>query len=97
MEVSTIQNTKNKRTQNVVSALTARTQLGQILRRAAESDERFVVDYIRNIAPTPAAYQAIRKEAKRNGGSSLTMGEINAEIAVYRRQRSRKNGNHPAA
>jgi prevent-host-death family protein len=97
--------------QNVVSALTARTQLGQILKRATESDERFVVDrrgkpsviimsvrdYIRNIAPTPAAYQAIRKEAKRNGGSSLTMGEINAEIAVYRRQRSRKNGNHPAA
>src|ERR1017187_9994507 len=54
---------------NVVSALTARTQLGQILRRACEKDERFVVDrrgnpsviimsvrdYIRNIAPTPAA------------------------------------------
>jgi prevent-host-death family protein len=111
MEVSTIQNTKNKRMRNVVSALTARTQLGQILKRAAEGDERFVVDrrakpsviimsvrdYIRNIAPTPAAYQAIRQDAKKNGSSSLTMREINAEIAAYRRQGSRKNRNHSAA
>ncbi len=29
---------------NVISALTARTQLGQILKRASESDERFLVD-----------------------------------------------------
>src|ERR1043166_2205629 len=110
MEVSTIQNTKNKRMQNVVSALTARTQLGQILRRAAERDERFVVDrrgkpsviimsvrdYIRNIAPTPAAYRAIRQEAKKNGSSSLSMAEINREIAAHRRQ-AKKNRNQPAA
>src|ERR1017187_10466438 len=30
--------------QNVVSALTARTQLGQIPKRSSEKDERFVVD-----------------------------------------------------
>ena len=97
--------------QNVVSALTARTQLGQILKRATERDERFVVDrrgkpsviimsvrdYIRNIAPTPAAYQAIRQDAKRNGGSSLTMREINAEIAACRRQGGKKNRSHPAS
>jgi prevent-host-death family protein len=97
--------------QNVVSALTARTQLGQILKRATESDERFVVDrrgkpsviimsvrdFIRNIAPTPAAYQAIRQDAKRNGRSSLTTREINAEIAACRRQGSKKTRNHPAA
>jgi hypothetical protein len=49
-------------------------QLGQILKRTAKRDERFVMDrrgkpsvivtsvrdYIRNIAPTPAAYQAVR-------------------------------------
>ena len=110
MEVSTIQATKNKRMQNVVSALTARTQLGQILKRAAERDERFVVDrrgkpsviimsvrdYIRNIAPTPAAYRAIRQEAKKNGSSSLSMADINREIAAHRRQ-ARKNRNQPAA
>ena len=110
MEVSTIQKTKNKRMQNVVSALTARTQLGQILRRASEKDERFVVDrrgkpsviimsvrdYIRNIAPTPAAYRAIRQEAKKNGSSSLSMREIDREIAAHQRQ-GRKKPNQPAA
>jgi hypothetical protein len=30
--------------QNAVSDLTARTQFGQILQRASEKDERFVVD-----------------------------------------------------
>src|SRR5450432_4375618 len=89
-----------KRTQNVVSALTARTQLGQILKRASEKDERFVVDrrgkpsviimsvrdYIRNVAPTPAAYRAIRDEARQNGTSSLGMSDIDREIASHRRQ-----------
>jgi prevent-host-death family protein len=94
---------------NVVSALTARTQFGQILRRAADSDERLVVDrrgkpsviimslrdYIRNVAPTPAAYQAIRQDAKRVGSSSLTMREINVEITAHRNKGGR-NGNRPA-
>jgi prevent-host-death family protein len=109
MATSTIAK-NSKRTQNVVSALTARTQFGQILKRAAEQDERFVVDrrgkpsviimsvrdYIRNIAPTPAAYQAIRQEAKMNGSSSLSMREVNREIAAYRRQ-AKKSSNQPAA
>ena len=84
---------------NVVSALDARSQLGQILKRASEQGERFVVDrrgepsviimgirdYIKNIAPTPEAYQEIRDEAKRNGTSSLRMSEIDREIAAVRR------------
>jgi prevent-host-death family protein len=110
MSVSTLLNTKNKRMQNVVSALTARTQLGQILKRASERDERFVVDrrgkpsviimgvrdYLRNIAPTPAAYRAIRQEAKKNGTSALSMREIDREIAANRQQ-PRKNRSHSAA
>ncbi len=96
--------------QNVFSALTARTQFGQILKRASEKDERIVVDrrgkpsviimsvrdYIRNVAPGPAAYRAIRQEANRNGSSSLSMREIDREIASHRRQAA-KNRNHPAA
>ena len=53
---------------NVVSALTARTQFGQIMRRVKEKNERFVVDrrgepqavimsikdYLDAIAPAPA-------------------------------------------
>ena len=95
---------------NVVSALTARTQLGQILKRAAEKDERFLVgrrgqpsviimsikDYIKNIAPTPAAYQAIRQDAKNKGTVSLSMREIDREIAAVRKQR-RKKKNKPSA
>ena len=90
---------------NVISAVTARTQLGQILKRAGEGDERFLVDrrgepaviimsvkdYIKNIAPTPTAYKAIREEAKRNGASSLSVREIDREIAAVRRGQARKN------
>ena len=32
---------------NIVSALTARTQLGQIIKRTSEKNERFVVDRAR--------------------------------------------------
>jgi hypothetical protein len=81
------------------------------LRRASEENERFVVDrrgkpsviimsvrdYIRNIAPTPAAYRAIRQEARKNGTSSLSMSEINREIAAHRRQCLKKRNHHPAA
>jgi prevent-host-death family protein len=91
---------------NVISALTARTQLGQILKRASERDERFLVDrrgqpsviimsvkdYIKNIAPTPLAYRAIREDARRKGANDLSMREINREIAAVRQQRQAKNG-----
>ena len=83
---------------NVISAVTARTQLGQILKRAGEGDERFLVDrrgepaviimsikdYIKNIAPAPAAYTASRQDAKRKGTSSLSMREIDRQIAAVR-------------
>ena len=96
--------------QNVVSALTARTQFGQILKRASEKDERFVVDrlgkpsviilsvrdYLRTIAPTPSAYRAISQEAGKNDGGELSMSEINREIDAHRRQ-ARKTRVQPVA
>ena len=96
---------------NTISAVTARTQLGQILRRAGEKDERFLVDrrgepaviimsvkdYISNIAPTPAAYSAARREAKRKGAGSLSMREIDREIAAVRRAQSKGKPKRPAA
>jgi prevent-host-death family protein len=97
---------------NIVSALTARTQFGQIMRRAREKNERFVVDrrgepqviimslrdYIRTIAPAPEWLQAIRAEAKRKGLDQLTMRQVNAEIAAYRReQRAKEKKSKPAA
>jgi prevent-host-death family protein len=96
---------------NVISAVTARTQLGQILKRAGEGDERFLVDrrgepaviimsikdYIKNIAPTPAAYKAIREEANRKGTTSLSMREIDREIAAVRRGVAARKNKQPAA
>ena len=83
---------------------TARTQLGQVLKRAAEKDERFLVgrrghpsvvimsikDYIKNVAPTPPAYQAIRQDAKSKSSSLLSLREIDREIAAVRKQQAKK-------
>lgn len=86
---------------NVVSALTARTQFGQIMRRATENNERFVVgrrgepsvvimgvqDYIDTLAPPPEWLQQIWEESKRKGTDKLTLRQINAEIRATRRER----------
>jgi prevent-host-death family protein len=86
---------------NVISALTARTQFGQILRRATQKNERFLIerrgepqaiiislnDYIDAFAPTPAWLKAIGAESKRKGLNKLTMRQIDSEIAAARRER----------
>ncbi|MBZ5552780.1 MAG: type II toxin-antitoxin system Phd/YefM family antitoxin [Acidobacteriia bacterium] len=85
---------------NIISALTARTQLGQIIKRASQKDERFVVgrrgepkviimgirDYIKALAPAPQWLKAIRAEAKRQGLNQLTAREISREIKAVRKQ-----------
>jgi prevent-host-death family protein len=87
---------------NVVSALTARTQLGQILKRVSTKNERFLVerrgdpqviimsvkDYIDTIAPTPDWLKEIGTEAKRKGLNKLSMRQIDVEIAAARRERT---------
>lgn len=84
---------------HVVSALTARTQLGQILRRATKNNERFVVDrrgepsviimsikdYIDTIAPAPKWLKDIQAASKRRGTNKLSMTQIDAAIAKVRR------------
>lgn len=91
-------------TTHVVSALTARTQLGQILKRVKKNNERFVVDrrgepqavimsmddYIKTMAPPPAWLQGIWSASARRQTSRLTMREINAEIATARREVRKK-------
>ena len=85
---------------NVVSALTARTQLGQILKRATKNNERFVVDrrgepsvvimsikdYVDTMAPAPQWLRDIQASSKRRGTNKLTMRQIDAEVAKVRRQ-----------
>lgn len=89
----------------IVSALTARTQFGQIMRRAREKRDRFVVgrrgepqvvimgvkDFIDTIAPEPDFLRLIGEEAKRKGKNKLTMRQIQAEIRATRRERRLKH------
>lgn len=84
-----------------ISALTARTQFGQIMDRAVRRQERFVVDrrgepaviimsvddYLETIAPEDIALKKIRDEAKRAGLDRVSMKDIDAEIAAHRREK----------
>jgi Antitoxin Phd_YefM, type II toxin-antitoxin system len=84
-----------------ISALTARTQLGQIMDRAIENNDRFLVerngelavlilsvaDYVKTFAPPPDWLEKAWASSKRNGLDQITMEEIDAEIAASRRER----------
>jgi prevent-host-death family protein len=85
----------------IVPALTARTQLGQILRRVRQNKERFVVDrrgepqavimsveeYLNNFGRAPGVLQQIRTSAKKR---KISMRTINMEIKRSRRELSAK-------
>lgn len=84
----------------IVSAVEARTQFGQLLRRVKKNKERFVIDrrgepqaiimnlddYIDALAPEPEWLVKIGEASKRRGTDKLAMREINVEIAAARRQ-----------
>lgn len=84
----------------VVSAVEARTQFGQLLRRVTKNNERFVIDrrgepqaiimslddYVDEIAPEPDWLKKIGEASKRRGTDKLTMRAIDVEIAAVRRQ-----------
>ncbi len=89
---------------NIVSEFTARTQLGQIIRRATQKQERFVVDrrgepavvimsikdYVNTIAPAPQWLADIQAASQRRGTNRLTMRQIDAEITAARRDQKKK-------
>jgi prevent-host-death family protein len=84
-----------------VDAHIARTQLGQIMDRAVQNNERFVVerrgepavvimsvqDFIRTAAPPPDWLQKAWSGAKKRGLNKLSAGDIDAEISSYRREK----------
>jgi prevent-host-death family protein len=92
-----------KRIPRVVTALTARTQLGQILRRVRKDKEKFVIEkrgeaqaivicveeYLRLFDQPVREFEAIRREAK--GLDQLTLRDTNREIKRYRRERQKKD------
>lgn len=86
----------------VISALAARTQFGQIMRRARTENARFIVDkrgepqvvimsirdFIKTIAPEKKVMAAIRETARKHGTNRLSLREINREIRAFRKERS---------
>ena len=84
-----------------ITAVTARTQFEQIMDRAVENNDRFLVerngepavlilsvaDYVKALARPPDWLKDIQDDAKRKGLDKLTMGHIDAEIAAVRRER----------
>ena len=87
----------------VVSALTARTQLGAIMQRARENQERFIVDrrgepqvvilsvedYFRNVVKQPASLIRLQEEAKKRRLDKLSMNAIDREIRRIRKAQHR--------
>ncbi len=85
----------------VVPALTARTHLGQIMKRAKQKGERFVVDrrgepqvvimgvedYFKHFAPETETMAAIRQEAQQKGLHKLTTRDIDQLIKKTRQER----------
>lgn len=89
-----------------IGALRARTQFGEIIRRASgRNRERFLVglrgepkvvimgveDYLSTIAPEPEILAKIRANSVKNGTSHFSVAEIDREIAAARRERTRTN------
>jgi prevent-host-death family protein len=86
-----------------IDAQVARTQFGQIMDRAVENNERFIVerrgepavvimsiqDFIRTTAPAPDWLEKAWRGAKRRGLDKLTSADIDGEIAAYRREKKR--------
>jgi prevent-host-death family protein len=81
-----------------ISALIARTQLGQILERVKKNQDRFLIsrngeatavilsveDYLRNIVKQPKVLTKLQQQAKKAGTDKLTLEEIDAEIKAFR-------------
>lgn len=81
-----------------ISALIARTQLGQILERVKKNQDRFLIskkgeatavilsveDYLRNIVKQPDVLTKLQKQAKKAGTDKLSLEDIDAEIKAFR-------------
>ena len=99
--------TNPKRIARIVPALTARTQFGQILKRAGQNNERFVVErrgepgvvimsveeYLRNFVKPGSIVDEIHEYVKKNALKPLSMRAIDKEIKRYRSQRRTKKAN----
>lgn len=82
-----------------ISALIARTQLGQILERVKKNQDRFLIskkgeatavilsveDYLKNIVKQPEVLTKLQEQAKKVGTDKLSLEDIDAEIKAFRK------------
>ena len=94
--------TKPKLVANILPALTARTQLGQILKRVRHDNERLAIDrrgepqavimsvedYLRQFAQWPPVMKKMWRIAKTRGLNSMSLREINARPSSLSDDRS---------
>ncbi len=94
---------RSKPIRQVLSALTARSQFGQILDEVAKQRRSFVIekrgspkaillgiqDYIRLAAPEPDVLKILAESSTRRGTDKLTMRRIDRVIKTARASRSR--------
>ena len=88
----------------VVSALSARTGFGALLRRVEEEHRSLVIekrgvpravligirDYVRLAAPEPEVLKAIGEESRRKGTDKFTSRQIDQVIKAARAQKPRR-------
>ena len=88
----------------VVSALSARTGFGALLRRVEEEHRSLVIekrgvpkavligirDYVRLAAPEPEVLKAIGEESRRKGTDKLTSRQIDRVIKAARARKPRR-------
>ena len=87
----------------VVTALDARTNFGNLLRRVEDEGRSLVIekrgspravllsikDYVRLALPEPEVLRVIGRESKRRGTSKLSAKQIDQVIAAARRSKHR--------
>ena len=95
---------KEKRETIVVSALRARTTLGQLLRRVEDERSSVVIerrgsakavligirDYVRLATPEPDVLRAIGEESQRKGTDKLTSRQIDRVIKAARARKPKR-------
>lgn len=95
---------KGKNQGIVVSALTARTGFGKLLRRVEDEHCSLVIekrgtpravllsirDYVRLAAPEPEVLRAIGRESQRKGTDQLTSRQIDRVIRATRAQKHKR-------
>jgi prevent-host-death family protein len=100
-----MQTRKNSTNSIVVSALSARTGFGKLLRRVEDENRSLVIekrgtpwavllsirDYVRLAAPEPEVLRVIGDESKGKGTDKLTSRQVDQEIKAARSQK-RKRG-----